>query len=276
LVLILGGGVARATDPTTAECLAASEASLKYGNQHKPRAERSQLLVCAAASCPSDIRKECVRRVDEVNGQIPTLIFAAKDASGADISAVRVSMDGEPLAERLEGLALSVDPGEHTFTFEAAGQAPFTKKIVILEAQKDRRELVTIGTPTTPPVTAAPHVPGATEAEGGLGVQKALAIACGGLGFVGLGVGTAFGLVALSKKSDAQSVCPNECATQADVNKWSDAKSAGNLSTIAFLVGGVALAAGAALWFTAKPTSSKRPSAQMGVGPGSFLLRGAW
>jgi hypothetical protein len=60
------GGVARtarAADPTTADCLAASESALKSGNEHKLRAERSQLLVCAAASCPADLRKECASRV---------------------------------------------------------------------------------------------------------------------------------------------------------------------------------------------------------------------
>ena len=124
--------IALAADPTTADCLAASDASLKSGNEHKLRAERSQLLVCAAPSCPADIRKDCVSRVDELNGQIPTIIFAARDLStSSDLSAVRVTMDGEVLAERLEGTALSIDPGEHTFLFETSGQAGVTKKLVI-------------------------------------------------------------------------------------------------------------------------------------------------
>src|SRR5580700_7074280 len=99
--LLVAAAPAQAADPTTADCLAASDASLSSGNQHKLRAERSQLLTCAAASCPSDVRRECGSRVDEVNKQIPTIIFAAKDASGADLSAVKVTMDDEVLAERL-------------------------------------------------------------------------------------------------------------------------------------------------------------------------------
>jgi hypothetical protein len=121
----------RAANPTTADCLTASEASLESGNEHHLRGERNQLLVCAAASCPADIRKECVRRVDEVNAAIPTITFEAKDGSGADVSAVKVTMDSEVLAERLEGTALSIDPGEHTFTFETAGQPAVTRKLVI-------------------------------------------------------------------------------------------------------------------------------------------------
>lgn len=93
---------------------------------------------------------------------------------------------------------------------------------------------------------------------------------------VGLGVGSAFGFVAMSKKSDAKSACPDQCADQSGVSKWSDAKSAGNISTVGFIVGGVALAGGAVLWFTAKPESSSGPSAQVGLGLGSLQLKGVW
>src|SRR5580700_4041082 len=90
-VVMLGEAAAQAADPTTADCLAASDASLKFGNDHKLRAERSQLLVCASSTCPTDIKKECLTRVDEVNVQIPTIVFSVNDAKGADLSAVKVT-----------------------------------------------------------------------------------------------------------------------------------------------------------------------------------------
>ena len=279
--LALVGPLAQAADPTTADCLAASDASLKSGNQHKLRAERSQLLVCAASSCPSDIRKECLGRVDEVNAQIPTIIFQLKDASGADLSAVKVTMDGEMLAERVEGTALSIDPGEHTFTFEVAGQAPVVRKLVIQQAQKDRRELIALApeAPAVPPAPvpppSLPAVPPPVEADQGMGTQKILAIVAGGVGVVGLGVGAAFGLIAMSKKSDAQSACPNQCATADGVSKWNDAASAGNISTIGFIVGGVGVAGAAVLWLTA-PNTSHGASTQVGLGPGGLQVRGSW
>src|SRR5579863_741315 len=114
--------LAQAADPTTADCLSASEASLKLRGEHRLREARGQLLVCAAASCPEDVRNECVRRIDPVNAAIPTIIFEAKDAAGNDMTAVRVTMDGQPIADRLEGSAISIDPGTHTFRFEAAGR----------------------------------------------------------------------------------------------------------------------------------------------------------
>ena len=273
--IMLGEGPAFAADPTTADCLAASDASLKLGNDHKLRAERSQLLVCATSTCPADIRKECLGRVDEVNAQIPTIVFSAKDSSGADLSAVRVTMDGEVLAERFQGTALSIDPGEHTFTFETAGQPPSMKKLVIVQGQKDRREVITFGTDqggTATPMAASPSTPPPND-SGGMGTQKNLAIVAGGIGVVGLGLGTVFGVMASSQKNDAQSACPsNPCSTQDGANKWSTAGSTGNISTIGFIVGGVAVAGGAVLWFTA-PSSS---SAQVGFGPGILQLKGTW
>lgn len=277
---------AHAGDPTNADCVAANEAALKAGNEHRLRADRNQLLVCASATCPTDIRMECVRRVGEVNAAIPTIIFDVKDAAGNDLTAVKVTMDQEVLAERVEGIALSIDPGEHNFVFETAGQPTLTKRFVIREAQKGRRETIRFGTPTTAPsltltqqptgAQSPPDNPPVTLARQGLGTQKILALVVGGIGVVGLGVGTAAGVLALSQKSDAQGLCPStSCPTQAGVNKWSDAASTGNVSTIGLIVGGVTLAGGAVLWFTG-PSSSRGSTTQVGFGPGFLQVRGTW
>jgi hypothetical protein len=279
--IVFAWSLTRAADPTTADCLAATESSVKLGNEHKLRAERAQLLTCASANCPADIRKDCTSRVEEVNAQIPTVIFRAKDASGADITAVKVTMDGEVLADRLEGTALSIDPGEHTFTFETAGQSPVTKKLVIQQNQKDRAEVVTFGVATTaagaPPIAEGTAVSSPDAGSGhGLGTQRILALVAGGIGVVGLGLGAAFGGVALSQKGSAQTACPGTtCASQAGASDWSSAASSGNISTISLIVGGVGVAGAAVLWFTA-PSSSTGPSTQVGIGPGSIQLKGTW
>lgn len=273
---------ARAADPTTGDCLAASDASLKSGNEHRLRAERAQLLVCAAASCPADVRKECTRRVDEVNAAIPTVIFEAKDAAGNDLSAVKVTMDGEPLADRLDGIALSIDPGAHSFTFDAAGLPPVQKHFVIREAQKDRREPITFGAAAgpeaTPQPTVGPPLPQPlAQSNSGLGAQKVLAIVAGGVGVVGLGVGTAFGLDAMFKRDSARKVCPMTfCDSAAGVNLWKDAKTLGNFSTVAFIVGGLGMAGATVLWLTAKPESDRAQSAQVSLGLGAIDVSGRW
>jgi hypothetical protein len=82
----LGVRLARAGEPSIKECLASSEASLKLANDYKLRAERAQLLVCSAASCPAEIRKECLKQVDEVNVAIPSVVFDVKDPDGNDLT----------------------------------------------------------------------------------------------------------------------------------------------------------------------------------------------
>jgi len=337
--MLLKSGPAAAADPTTADCLAANNSSVELRNAHRLREARAQLLVCAAASCPSDIQKECLRRVDEVNAQIPTITFEAKDAAGRDLSAVKVTMDGQPLVERLEGTALSVDPGEHTFAFETPGQSPITRRFIIQQGQKDRHEMIVFGAPTaetptvpqgvsppvpqppsapSPPSAAAAPGPPAAPAQGtppaaapappappsgtqgapppvapsagilsgpppatpespnpGLGTQKVAAIVVAGVGVAAVAVGGAFGVITISKKNDANNLCPaSQCASQAEVNMWNDARTTGNVSTALFIAGGVGVAAGAILWFTAKPAGTS--VAQVGLAPGGIQLRGTW
>lgn len=276
MALLLSGSDALAARPTTAQCLAASHTSLELEKNHHLRAERKQLLVCAAPSCPVDIRKDCLRQVDAVNARIPTIVFGAKDPSGADVAAVSVTMDDEPLADRLDGTPLAIDPGTHSFTFRMEGQAPVTKTFVIQEGQQDRREIVTFGTPVVVPVpivVRAPVATPSTQASAGMGAQMILALVATGIGVAGIGTGTAFGVVALSRKNAAQSECPGQCATQDGVNKWNDVMAAGNVSTIGFVVGGVGLAAGVVLWLTAPSFGG---STQVGLGPGELRWRAVW
>src|SRR5579864_7175162 len=79
---------ARAADPTVAECLSASNTSLKLRSEHKLRQVRDRLLVCVAETCPAEVRQECSRRMDQLTASIPTIVFAVKDGAGRELSAV--------------------------------------------------------------------------------------------------------------------------------------------------------------------------------------------
>jgi hypothetical protein len=280
---------ARAADPTTADCLAANESSLALRNQHKLRDSRAQLLICAAASCPADVRQECARRVTDINAAIPTIVFEARDSAGNDLVAVKVTMDGQTIADRLEGTALSLDPGAHTFSFETAGQAAIQKQFVIREGEKDRRERLVFGAPSVTTVPAAAPGPASilassppppsSDASRGLGTQRILAIVAAGVGVVGIGVGIGYGISSKSKHDSASKVCPNpQCPDDNGVNLWNQAISAGNISTAAFIVGAAGLAGGATLWFTAPRAggSAERPGTQVGMGPGMLQMKGVW
>ncbi len=121
-------------------------------------AARSRVRVCIAQSCPVPVREDCTGLLHEIDSLMPSLVFEAKDAKGGALRAVKVSVDGSPLAERLDGTALNVDPGEHTFRFEAEGAPHIEKKLVIRESEKDRHEIVVLET-----VAATPKGAGASE-----------------------------------------------------------------------------------------------------------------
>lgn len=82
-----------------------------------------------------------------------------------------------------------------------------------------------------------------------------------GIGVVGLGIGTAFGLRAMSKKDERDTDCAAGCS-QVGVDADRAGRSAGLVSTIAML-GGIA-ATGAGVWFVLSARSSS-PASQIGV-----------
>jgi hypothetical protein len=96
-----------------------------------------------------------------------------------------------------------------------------------------------------------------------------------GVGAVGLGLGAFFGVQAMNAKSDAG--CDgNSCPDSASKSSYEDAQRAGTISTIAFAIGGVALAGGAVLYLTA-PSSPEQARAairaQAAIGPGLVQLQ---
>lgn len=101
---------------------------------------REQLRTCGDTSCPALIRDDCAKRLDEPERAQPAIVFDAKDGAGRDLSAVHVTVDGRPFAERLDGAALKVDPGEHVFVFTVPDEPPVSQTFVVKEGEKERRE----------------------------------------------------------------------------------------------------------------------------------------
>ena len=117
---------ARAEDPTKEQCISANEDAQSLRAKNKLQAARAQLLVCVAKSCPTAIRDDCSERLNDIEIAVPTVVFTEKGGD-TDLSAVKVTMDGVVVATRLDGAALTVEPGEHAFEFTAEGYAPVIK-----------------------------------------------------------------------------------------------------------------------------------------------------
>jgi hypothetical protein len=288
VLALLGAGVstappARAGDPGIGDCLLAAEASLKLRGEHKLRLTRTQLLVCSSPSCPSEVRQECMKRIDEVNAAAPTIVLAVKNGAGHEIAAVKVTVDGQVIADHLDGSALSVDPGAHEFTFETSGMPPLTETIILHEGEKDRRETVLLGggpgaaatkdggvesSGSSEPDTSAAH-------EGTGSTQRTIGLVTGGVGIAGLAVGTVFGVLASSSWKSAENDCPAKagCPSNA-VNERSTALTDATLSTVGFIAGGVLAATGVVLFFTAPKGTT--PQVGLEVRPGGLAITGGF
>lgn len=246
-----------AQDPTTPECLAAYEQAITLRDQHALGASRAQLLICASASCPDDVRDECARRVEQVNAQIPTLVFEVKNPSGEDLSAVSVTMDGVLLAARLDGSAFSLDPGEHEFVLSAEGALSVTKRFVIRESEKGRREKVVLEPEAKPEptlaVTPAPLPTPPVRPTSPAPVQPAndqlrvAGIIVGATGVAALGVALYEDISAHSQYATSKRAASSEDASErARTHKlYTDAKQAQTVAIVAASLGVVALGASA-------------------------------
>jgi hypothetical protein len=252
--IVLVAPASRASEPTLADCIRANEASIGLRDSEHLREAREQLLVCAARTCPDEVRTQCERHLVEVNASIPTIVFEAKDAAGNDLSAVRVSMDGKPLADQLEGTAIPMDPGNHSFHFESVGVPPIDKSFVLHQGEKERRERIAFAAPAgaaaarpveqpATPSTDRVVAPAQAPPSSSWSPLKTVGLIAGSAGVMGIGIGVVFGLMASSDKSRANCDANGYC----DSGPLRDARSHANVSTAGFVAGGILLATGVAL-----------------------------
>jgi hypothetical protein len=177
-----------------------------------------------------------------------------------------VKIDGQPISSAGLGLKRPVDPGSHVVRAEAPGYTPAETTFDVAEAGSAEAKLHLEKATDAP---AAGSGDAATVAPNKKSSNKTLALAAFGVGGAGLVFGAVTGIVALGKHGDLSDQCPDgRCpdGLRDDIDSYG---TMGTLSTIGFIVGGVGLAAGAVLWFTA-PKESAAATAAMPTAHGSF------
>jgi hypothetical protein len=262
------------------------------------------------------IGKLAEERLQALEQRMPKLtIKLAGDAPSSSV----VTKDGVELRAISLGIPLPVDPGAHVIEVHGGG---FEKRYEVTLSEKENRQLDVSpagGTrkesPPNAPAAAAPTPPGDSpaastpaaaaaanpSADRGASMsatssssQRTIGFIVGGVGIVGLGVGTVFALQTSSKNSDAEGLCTASAPCHGDgLTQYQDAidgaRQARTLSAIGFAAGGIGLAAGAILILTAPSTSAssaatRPPGTSTGLqvwpawGAGSYgaVAGGAW
>jgi hypothetical protein len=224
-----------------AACLDAAAKAQTLRAAHHLLDARVQLRICAAANCPEVVQSDCVPWLAEVEKALPAVVVSAKNAAGADLIDVKVTVDGQPFATHLTGQAVAMDAGPHTFHFEAADGSTLDQQVLIKEGAKDQPVAVVLksgGAGAAPAGAPAPSQGSPT----GTSTLRTVGWIVGGVGVAGLAAGVVSGIIAVSDKSSANCNGNNVC--QGSV---SGVKSAALAADIGFIAGGVLVAGGAGL-----------------------------
>jgi hypothetical protein len=265
VVCLLGlANTARAAGTTreAAECAASYVAAQQFRIEGKLLLSRRQLLVCSRDACAATLRVDCVRWLAEVDAATPTVVFAVRGPGGQDLTGVRVVMDGELLAERVGGAAVSVELGPHRFRFEASGFAPALAEMVAREGEKAREIRVDL-VPASPGPTAAVQAP--TGDARRQARSQLLAYVLGAASVASIGVGAAFEANGLAKRQDLFGCNPPGC-TRADFDATKDtAERSFVAGDVLVGTGIVGLAVATAVFFARRAAGGAAP--ELGVAP---------
>jgi hypothetical protein len=247
---------AAAEPPDRPTCARAYESAQRQRRIHALKGARESLLVCSRSECPGWMRKDCTPWLGEVEAALPTIVLVVHGEGGVTRTDVRLSVDGELVAERLPPEPIPIDPGAHVLVLEAQGAARLEEHLTLHEGERDRRVELTLVPKTEAPNAATkpvPPPPGDTQQEDDRPVPT-LAWVLGGIGLVTLGAGTYFQISGMTKRSDLDA-----CAPTCPTSQVSDARSVLWAGNVLLGVSVISLAAAAYVYIT-------RPTAPASVG----------
>jgi hypothetical protein len=195
--------------------------------------------------------------------RLSTLTINVTD-SVAVLPGFELRRDGVVLGKAVLGAPVPVDGGDHVVEVAATGKKTFKARIVVgKEKDKAKIEVASLeddvaAAKTPKDATKSPDqtvslTTSSVAPSGRLTDLQIAGLVAGGVGVVGIVVGSAFGLTAISKNNNAKNDCANGVCSTPDAQKArDDARAAGNVSTIAFVAGGVLAAAGVTLFVVGK------------------------
>jgi serine/threonine-protein kinase len=300
-------------DPAVGTMLYLADCYEKNGQIASAWAMFSDAVSAAHNAGQSDRELKAKLRVQALGPKLVKLSLSPAPDNKAT-EGLELKRDGLVLGSALFGTAVPVDPGDHKIEVSAPGKKPWSGTVTVpskagtviafevprledLPPPPPPEPTVTAVATTPPPPTASapPPTPTVTAtatvvappplptAAPDTGSTRTIGFVVGAVGVVGLGVAGGLGLTAKSKNDEALSkyCTATTCADQKGIDLTNDAKSLATGSTVGFILGGVATAAGVALILypslshpTAAPASAKAASAHLVVGPGSLSVRG--
>jgi serine/threonine-protein kinase len=206
-----------------------------------------------------------------------TISVPSGDASAPNLLVMR---DGHIVDPSAWGVDMPVDRGDHEVRATADGRVPWLATVHVEDGQ---RRAVTVEMAPQAPAAAArvePNDDASPPVAEATARRRTAGWIVGGAGTVALGVGTFFGIRAITLSSDAKSRCsPSSCTDASAVAENDDAKIAAWVADVAVGAGAIAAVAGAYLILTspaAQPASAARVVPLLGPKAAGVSLSGCW
>lgn len=291
-------------DPGTGTLLNLANCYEKAGRTASAWATWKEAASSARATDQTEREQLARSKAQELEGKLARLTIEVPPGSRVD--GLVVTRNGKELAPATWGTPIPMDSGPYAVEATAPGYAPYREEIQIRDGQSrtlavPRLEQAaapatqgqstppqgqTSGDPAAPATEAPgqsadqeatqPQDSGATSSAGSN--QATWGWVVGGVGVVGIGVGTALGIVALNKHDESKSFCrisdPNLCS-QAGVELRNEARGMGTASSVAMGLGAAAVAGGLVLVLTA-PTDNTRVAVAPAAGGAAVSFSGAF
>lgn len=208
----------------------------------------NEALSAARTAGRKDREQVASERIAALERQLVRLRIVVPPAARVD--GLTVHRDGKEVDAAGWDVAVPVDPGPHEIEGRAPGRRAWSTRV---EARAGG-ETVEVAIPTlAPDEPADTPAPPPSEPDAG-DARRTLALVAAGVGVLGVAVGSYAGLRAMSLRDDADRSCggpaPLPCPREG-VDAADRARTFGDVSTVAFVVGAAGLVGGAVLWFTA-------------------------
>ena len=274
-------------DPAIGTLLYLAECYEKSGRTASAWATFREAASAAHAQGETERTRVAAARADRLQPSLSKLTLKVVPET-AQLPNLRVMRDGVPLAKALLGVAIPVDPGKYHIVASADGYQSHEADVEVL-ANADNKSLeipalAVSPTPTIAPAgagavaansgaqpasNAAAQKPASSPAAAGSNGLRTAAYVTGALGVVSLGIGTYFGLKAISKNNDAEEYCPNGnvCNDPAGESLTKDAQSAATVANITIGVGAAFVVTGVVLYLTSAPKEKSETSARLELHP---------
>lgn len=241
LAVCLGTSVAHAQTDHVDACLASHTEGQELRLQGKLLESREQLMQCSATGCPSQVIRDCLGWLEQIQVQIPSVGFRVM-ADGASRADVTVIIDGKVVLEQLSGKSIDLNPGPHQLRVVLPPFEPYEKDIVVSEGDKFRMIEVAFNTPASE--LPVPQSTGPAE------VQMHRPIPMTAWVFAGIGAaaainGTAWGLSAQTLKGELEAACSPNCLP----NSVAIVKQRALIADISFGVSALSLVTATAFYF---------------------------